>query len=121
MNILFVCTHNIGRSRTAELLFAEHQKIEARSAGILPSEDGRPLSEDLLKWADLILVMEETHRNFIRQNHPSAIDKVLVIGIPDIFRRGDPLLEKILSHSVKKLLDEHKVPQSVAPHLARAA
>ena len=103
--VLFVCTANICRSSTAELMaraavpegtdlvfesagthgYAE-APVEAVMAAALP--DGldltafrsRPLTTEMLTSADLVLTMEAAHRDFILRDHPSLFSKVLTPG-----------------------------------------
>ena len=56
--ILFVCTANVDRSRTAEDLYADDPRYEVRSAGTAPFAT-LPLTRDLLLWADRVFVMNE--------------------------------------------------------------
>lgn len=60
-NILVVCGRNKKRSRTAEHIFKNDNRFNIRSAGLSPKSD-RKISENDLKWADLIFVMETGHR-----------------------------------------------------------
>ena len=66
--ILFVCTANIDRSRTAEDMYREDARYEVRSAGVAPFATV-VLTRDLLLWADRVFVMserEDQHRTLIR-------------------------------------------------------
>lgn len=65
-NILVVCGRNKKRSRTAEHIFKNDNRFNIRSAGISPKSD-RKISENDLKWADLVFVMETSHRAKIRE------------------------------------------------------
>jgi len=60
-NILVVCGRNKKRSRTAEHIFKNDNRFNIRSAGLSPNSD-KKISENDLKWADLIFVMEKEHR-----------------------------------------------------------
>ena len=53
--ILFVCTANIDRSRTAEDMYREDARYEVRSAGVAPFATV-VLTRDLLLWADRVFV-----------------------------------------------------------------
>ena len=55
--ILFVCTANVDRSRTAEDLYRDDPRYEVRSAGTAPFAT-TPLTRDLLQWAERVFVME---------------------------------------------------------------
>jgi protein-tyrosine phosphatase len=97
--ILFVCTANQHRSRTAEDLYRSNPRFEVRSAGTDASEvypDERPLTEEDTAWADVIFVMERYHARFIEEHFPGAARKVVVLNIPDIYYRGDPRLVQLL-------------------------
>ena len=62
--VLFVCSQNRLRSPTAEQIFADHPAIEVTSAGTNADADN-PLTAELVRWADLIFVMEKIG-NYIR-------------------------------------------------------
>jgi predicted protein tyrosine phosphatase len=65
--VLFVCTANLQRSPTAERLFQGWKSVwEAKSAGIMPDSEGNPLTQELIDWADLIIVMEPIHNQYIK-------------------------------------------------------
>jgi predicted protein tyrosine phosphatase len=91
--ILFLCSQNKLRSPTAEAFFADHPAIEVDSAG-LNNDAVVPLSAEQVEWADLILVMETTHRNRLNQKFRSSLGgkKIAVLHIPDNYRYMDPAL-----------------------------
>jgi len=68
-NVLFVCSANRLRSPTAEQVFSTWQGIETDSAGI---SNGAAvlLSVEQVEWADIIFVMEKTHRNKLNREIP---------------------------------------------------
>ena len=103
--VLFVCSANHDRSPTAERLFNHwNNNWEAKSAGILPYARTR-LTQDLIDWDDLILVMEQYHSEFIYANfNCDANKKVIVLGISDIYPRDDPELVQELKHRVTPIL-----------------
>lgn len=93
--VLFVCTANQHRSRTAEDLYRRDPRYDVRSAGTDVSEgelDEQPLTEELLVWADIIFVMEPYHREVIEERYPWVEKKIVVLDIDDIYNRGDALL-----------------------------
>ncbi|MFW6014437.1 MAG: phosphotyrosine protein phosphatase, partial [Candidatus Nanoarchaeia archaeon] len=60
--ILFICTANLNRSKTAEGLFRD--KYPVKSAGTLCIKDDgytTPVGLELLEWADLVIVFESDH------------------------------------------------------------
>jgi predicted protein tyrosine phosphatase len=91
------------RSPTAERLLRDKKGFEATSAGIW-RHAGRPLSMELVDWADQVLVMEEVHRDAVLELSPRAAGKVVVLGIPDIYPRDDPELIQILKAKISEHL-----------------
>jgi predicted protein tyrosine phosphatase len=107
MNILFVCTVNRMRSCTAETIYGNNPKYRVRSAGIA-STASRQLTEELLRWADKVIVMENMHRDFIISNFPD-IDlkgRLIVLGIPDFYYYMEPELVELLRNKIDPLLDD---------------
>ncbi|MDX2007621.1 MAG: hypothetical protein SFU83_20465 [Meiothermus sp.] len=99
--LLFVCSRNLWRSPTAADLFVGSQSYEARSAGTEPSARRR-VNEALLRWADLIFVMEKRHCERLWQRFPEALHgkRVGVLDIPDQYSYGDPELVQLLRLSL---------------------
>lgn len=99
--LLFVCTANISRSRTAEDLFFGSDKYEVKSAGfkMVDERSGQLVSQELVGWADKIFLMDEMldcHLTRLNSNFNSDGKEVVVLGIPDFYGRGDEVLVKIL-------------------------
>lgn len=84
IRILFVCTVNRMRSATAHKIFEDDARLEVKSAGTDKSAT-TVLSQELLDWADTIVVMEKHHRNTIRQRFPDVYKdkKIVCLYIPD--------------------------------------
>ena len=104
MNILFVCTGNISRSYLAKTLLlneinknnAEGIKVSSAGTGAYPGSKADPemvnylrekevpegdhfskmIYESDVDWADLILVMERHHRDYIIEEWPAAEHKI---------------------------------------------
>lgn len=99
LHLLFICTANLERSPTAENYFKTWDGIIAKSAGVA-SYARIPLSKDILNWADQIFVMENFHREEILERfYEIAVDleeKIIVLGIDDVFSKYDPHLTEIL-------------------------
>jgi predicted protein tyrosine phosphatase len=96
--ILFVCTANVDRSRTAHDLYVGDPRYEVRSAGTAPFAT-TTLSRELLQWADRIFVMNErddTHATLIRLRFPGIDRPIVDLDIEDRWRRGDPELVRLL-------------------------
>jgi predicted protein tyrosine phosphatase len=106
MNILFVCSMNKWRSRTAETIFRNNQKHHIKSAGT--DNDARiKITEKLIDWADLIFVMEKRHRERLQEKFGSVTDdkEIIILDIPDDYQYMDPELIEILEISVTPYLD----------------
>jgi predicted protein tyrosine phosphatase len=103
--ILFVCSRNRLRSPTAEQLFGTWPTLEADSAGL--ADDAQvPLSAEQLAWADLIVVMEATHRRRLQAGHRARLKgkRVVCLDIPDRYDFMQPELIALLLKKVGPLL-----------------
>lgn len=102
INILFLCTANIQRSRTAEdLCKAEVSEHTFKSAGLSERECHRNGSQlctiELLEWADQVYVFEPMHEDRIEQYAGSSyLSKVTNLQIPDEFQYMQPELVQLL-------------------------
>jgi predicted protein tyrosine phosphatase len=104
--ILFVCTANIDRSRTAEDLYRADPRYEVLSAGTAAFAQ-IAVTREMLLWADRVFVMserEDRHRTLLRSRFPEVERPMVDLDVADRWRRGDPEL-------VDRLLE------SLAPHL----
>lgn len=102
MNIYYICTGNTCRSPMAEAIFQSYNKdgMNVRSAGIYAMDGGdisenakrviqdaeidfthfsRPVSEEDVHWADLILTMTTAHKQLVMQAFPFAADKIFTL------------------------------------------
>jgi predicted protein tyrosine phosphatase len=104
-NVLFVCSQNRLRSPTAEHVFAEYPGIEVSSAGTNNGAEN-PLTNELVAWADIIFVMEKSHRNKLQKKHRAALQSVRVIclDIPDDYEFMDEALVRLLRAKVTRYL-----------------
>lgn len=101
LKVLFVCTANVDRSPTAEALFRGHPGVEVASAGTA-RDAVRPLTSEIIARADLIIVMEEAHREAINARFATSLKAkhIVSLDIPDHYKRGDPELVKLLEARV---------------------
>ncbi len=97
VHLLFICSRNKWRSRTAEDLYRDYPGYLAKSAGTEPGARQR-VTEGLLGWADLIFVMEAKHRDYLRDKFPEALagKRLICLRIPDDFTYNDPELIELL-------------------------
>ena len=108
--ILFVCSANKQRSKTASDYFSEKLvTFEFDSAGtnhkICNKEGTQPITIELMKWADLIIVMEEKHRKLIVGNGGSEFGKKIhVLSIPDRFKYYQKELIELLEQKARRLI-----------------
>lgn len=104
--LLFVCSANKLRSRTAEEMFRGVQGYQVRSRGTEPGARVRITAGDL-GWADLVFVMEKRHRERIHQKLPGELagKRVICLHIPDDYAFMEPALIALIR-------------ERVAPHLS---
>ncbi len=108
MKILFICSANKDRSKTAEDFFAaKYPAIDFRSAGtnfkICQQLGTEPLTEELLEWADQILAMEARHRKHAQAMSKAKL-KITVLGVPDVYKYYQRELIGILEERVEPIL-----------------
>lgn len=102
---LFICTQNRLRSPTAEQVFAAWPDVETDSAG-LGNDADVPLSTEQIAWANIIFVMEKTHRNRLSQNFRAHLNgkRVICLDIPDDYAYMQPELVSLLEAKAAKFL-----------------
>lgn len=104
-NILFICSRNKWRSRTAEELCRGLPGYAVKSAGTEPGSRIR-VTEGLLGWAGTIFVMEAKHRDYLLARFPEALagKDLVCLRIPDDFGYNDPDLIDVLKTSLAPYL-----------------
>jgi len=105
MKLLFICSRNRLRSPTAEALFSEYEGLEVDSAGV-DRDAETPLSSEAIQWADIIFVMEKSHRRKLSQNFSPWLKqkRVICLDIPDDYGYMSPALVELLQKKVLPLL-----------------
>lgn len=105
--LLFLCSRNQWRSPTAEEVYRGDPRVEVRSAGVSPSAKRR-VTESLLRWADLVLVMEHKHKERLRAQFPTLLRelRVAVLDIADDYQFMDPQLVTLIRARVEPLLPD---------------
>ena len=104
-NVLFICSQNRLRSPTAEQVFADWPGIKTSSAGLNHGAEN-PLTPELLQWADLIFVMEKTHRSKLSAKFKAYLGskRIICLDIPDNYEFMDPDLIHLLNSKVPRHL-----------------
>lgn len=105
-NILFVCSANKDRSKTADDYFsAKYPDINFDSAGtnkrICEQLGTSYITQEQMNWADKVLVMEEKHlKALVSAFGNGYYSKITVLGIKDVYKYYDKGLIKILEERV---------------------
>jgi len=88
MNILFICSKNKWRSKTAETIFKDRWSV--KSAG---TEKGARIrvTSSLIEWSEIIFVMEKKHKERLEDKYRNllASKELIVLDIPDIYQYMD--------------------------------
>jgi predicted protein tyrosine phosphatase len=86
LKILFVCSVNRMRSATAQKIYEHDDRFQVMSAGTDKSAR-TVLTEEMLNWSDRVVVMENSHLQFIKMNFPevSKNKRILCLHISDIY------------------------------------
>ena len=103
--VLFVCSQNELRSPTAEQVFSGRRDLEVASAG-LNHDAPQPLTPALLKWADVIFVMEKAHLSRMRRRFRKHLNRqrLVCLDIPDRYSYMDPALVELLEAKIPRYL-----------------
>lgn len=133
-NILVVCVGNICRSPTAEFLLKKnHPHLNIESAGLsamvghaaddkaiacmdalaidMRSHKAKQIDADLIKKADLVLVMSTNQQKHIEKNWPFAKGKVFRLGhwqgqnVPDPYKHDQAFFEETCKNIVSYAAD----------------
>ena len=104
-HVLFLCGRNKARSPTAERVFESLPGLEVASAGVSIDAD-EVVSSELIEWADIIFVMEKSHRTKLtRQYHANLrLQKIVCLDIPDKYEYMDSALIELLKARVSQHL-----------------
>jgi len=104
--VLFICGRNRRRSLTAEEIFRDTPGLTVRSAGTQPSAR-IVVTIGLLGWADLVVCMEKSHLQRLRQRYPEAMagKRVVTLHLRDEFEYMQPELVDELRVRLHPILD----------------
>lgn len=105
--LLFLCSRNQWRSPTAEALFENDPRYEARSAGTENSARVK-LTAGRVGWADVIFCMEKKHAARVEERFAEELagKPLIVLRIPDDYRFQDPALIELLQSELAAHLEE---------------
>ena len=105
---LFVCYGNLNRSKAAEDICRQtvadlNLPIRCDSAGMSPAAE-TTINKELCENADIIFVMEEYMKENITTHFGQPAGKIIVLDIPDMYARTDPVLRQMLSEKLSSYL-----------------
>lgn len=105
--ILFICSANRDRSKTAEEFFSEKYSMSCnfKSAGtnrkLCEQINSNFIEEDMLEWADFIFLMERKHKNKVNQYFGGRFNnKMTILNIKDHYRYYKPDLITVLEEKM---------------------
>ena len=64
------------------------------------------MTQELIDWADLIIVMEPIHSQYVHAHFRCNPDKIRILNIADIYFRDDPELVSELRKKVPPILEK---------------
>ena len=102
---LFICARNRLRSPTAEQVFTTWPGVETDSAGLSPDAE-TPLSPEQVDWADIIFVMERSHRTKLSRGFRKYLNgkRIICLDIPDDYSFMQPELIALLEAKAARFL-----------------
>lgn len=101
MNVLFVCSMARLRSKTAFYCLP----LKSDYCGTEDDAD-RPVTKELMDWADKIVCMELSNRSKLRRKFKGYSHKMSVWSIPDEYHFMDRFLIKRLKDKAEKHLQQ---------------
>jgi predicted protein tyrosine phosphatase len=109
LKVLFVCSQNRLRSRTAEEVFRDRAGLSVRSAGTLPDARVR-IDEAMVSWADVVFGMEREHVDHVLGRFAEAAKgkTVVALDIPDDYDFMQRELVALLEAKVAPYLSEEQ-------------
>ena len=99
---------NKWRSPTAEKIYQSKPILNVRSAGT-SSKARQHVSAKSIRWADVIMVMEKSHRQKLTKEYPEEMKEadVYILGIEDNYLFMDPELIEELAGAIEPILEEY--------------
>lgn len=86
-------------------MFSTWDDVEVASAG-LAADAETPLTPDLVEWADIIFVMEKTHRSKLSAMFKNSLNgqRIVCLNVPDRYEFMEPALVNLFTERVPKFL-----------------
>jgi protein-tyrosine phosphatase len=83
------------------MIFRNHEDFDVKSCGTSPQSRIK-INEKLIRWADVIYVMEKRHKEIITQQFRNGIQgkTIKTLFIPDEFELMDERLIEILKEKI---------------------
>ena len=106
LNVLFVCSKNQWRSPTAEAIYRRDERVSVRSRGTAKAAVQTIRSDDIV-WAEVILVMEDKHRQRILADFPgeAKFKPMHVLDIPDDYQFMDSELVELIRSAAEPIIE----------------
>ncbi|MGB7327188.1 MAG: protein tyrosine phosphatase [Rubripirellula sp.] len=106
LNVLFVCSKNQWRSPTAEAIYQRDERVSVRSRGTAKAAVQTIRSDDII-WADVIMVMEDKHRQRILADFPgeAKFKPMHVLDIPDDYQFMDDELVELIRTAAEPIIE----------------
>ena len=104
--LLFVCSANKDRSKTAEDYFSvQYPNLQFDSAGTNKKTCNQfgtnYISVEQLDWADIVFVMEQKHLKAIKEMFGNSyFNKITILNIKDVYKYGSQDLIELLKSKV---------------------
>ena len=111
VKILFVCSNNQDRSKTAEDLYKNDPRYEVKSCGV-DIVATQPVTKELVNWAEVIVCMNDKHDRQVFKLHQMfpylkpMNKKIIDFDIPDHHVRGDPELVLLIKQKMQQYFQE---------------
>ena len=87
----------------AKALFRQKEGFGVKSAGTWMGAR-TVVSKELINWADMIIVMEEHHKEALIRIDQNAEAKIIVLSVDDHYLKDDPELTRILKERLSEYL-----------------
>ena len=107
IHLLFLCSGDGARSRSARQLFSRYGGVSVRAAQLSATADGK-VDRAALRWADVVVVMERQQRRILERRFRWNLcaKRIFCLDIPDHFTYLEPALMQRLQDRVPMMLPD---------------